>query len=61
MSVTDALKQKVTALAQSAKIADLQKDTYKQEKFLTTDHGVKVSETDNWSVSCTYAASRSHR
>lgn len=50
MSVADALRQKVTAVTESAKIADLQKDTHKQEAFLTTDHGVKVSETDNWYV-----------
>lgn len=53
----NAFKQKVTAVTESAKIADLQKDMQEQAKFLTTDHGVKVSETDNWSVAFTYAAS----
>lgn len=55
MSVTDALKQKVIGVAQTAKIADLHKNTVQQEHFLTTDHGVKVSETDNWSVDLLYA------
>ena len=55
MSVTDALRQKVTAVAESVKIADLQKDTCTQQRFLTTDHGVKVSETDNWLVDRIYA------
>ncbi|KAI0815335.1 catalase [Irpex lacteus] len=48
MSVADALKQKFTAVAESAKIADLQYETTKPEQYLTTDQGVKVSETDNW-------------
>ena len=47
-SLTDALKQKVTAITQTKKIADLQKDISTQEKFYTTDHGVKVSDTNNW-------------
>ncbi len=50
MSVADALKQKFTAVAESAKIADLQYETTKPEQYLTTDQGVKVSETDNWYV-----------
>lgn len=48
MSVTAALKEKITAVAETKKIADLQKNFVKQESFLTTDHGVKVSDTDNW-------------
>ena len=48
MSLTAALKQKVTAVAETKKIADLQKDTLKQENYLTNDLGVKVSDTDNW-------------
>ena len=48
MSLTQALKEKVTAVSQTAKIADLQKDTQKQDKFHTNDLGVKVSDTDNW-------------
>ena len=50
MSVVDALKLKVTAIAENTKIADLQRDLAPQHKFLTTDHGVKVSDTDNWLV-----------
>lgn len=49
MSVTDALKQKVTSVTETAKIADLQRDLIDQSKGgLTTDHGVKVSDHDNW-------------
>jgi catalase len=57
MSLTDALKQKVTAVAESAKIADLQRNMGKPDSFLTTDHGTKVAETDNWQVcphTCTH-------
>ncbi|KAF7792477.1 hypothetical protein EIP86_003517 [Pleurotus ostreatoroseus] len=49
MSVTDALKQKVAAVAQTAKIADLQRDLVDQSRGgLTTDLGVKVADHDNW-------------
>ena len=53
MSVTEAIKEKVTAVAQTAKIADLQRDTIVQSAQttgLTTDHGVKVPDHDNWCV-----------
>lgn len=50
MSLTAALKEKITAVAQTKKIADLQKDISTQESYLTTDHGVSVSDTDNWWV-----------
>ena len=51
MSVTDALKQKVAAVAQTAKIADLQRDVVDQSRgALTTDLGVKVADHDNWCV-----------
>ena len=59
MSVTDALKQKVAAMAESAKIADLQHDITKPEQYLTTDHGVKVAETDNWYVDSIHTSSSS--
>ncbi|EKM48646.1 uncharacterized protein PHACADRAFT_132272 [Phanerochaete carnosa HHB-10118-sp] len=48
MSLTAALKEKVTAVAETKKIADLQRDIIKQENYLTSDLGVKVSDTDNW-------------
>ncbi|KAI0702432.1 catalase [Cytidiella melzeri] len=48
MSITGAIKQKITALAESDKIADLQRDITTPQHFLTNDHGVKASETDNW-------------
>ena len=48
MSLTDALKQKVTAVAESAKIADLQRDIHKPEAYHTNDLGVAVSNTDHW-------------
>ena len=59
MSVTDALKQKVTSMAESAKIADLQHEITKPEQYLTTDHGVKVAETDNWYVDSIHTSSSS--
>ncbi|GJE87736.1 catalase [Phanerochaete sordida] len=48
MSLAGALKEKFTAVAQTKKIADLQKDILKQEEYLNTDHGVLISDTDNW-------------
>ena len=53
MSVTDALKQKFTAVAETKKIADLQRDFVDQSApglGLTTDLGVKVPDHDNWCV-----------
>jgi catalase len=40
----------VTTFTETAKIKDLQKDTVEcnGDKVLTTDHGVKISDTDNW-------------
>lgn len=48
MSITDTLKQKFTGIAENPKIADLQRDTVKPAKYHTNDHGVAVSDTDNW-------------
>ena len=50
MSLAEALKEKVTAVAQTAKIADLQRDIHKPDSYHTNDLGVKVPDTDNWSV-----------
>ncbi|PCH36976.1 catalase [Wolfiporia cocos MD-104 SS10] len=50
--ITDAAKQIYVAATENAKIADLEKDitdpVSKPTKGLTTDHGVFVSDTDNW-------------
>lgn len=46
MSLTEAVK--VIAVAQTAKIADLQRDIQKPETYHTNDLGVAVSDTDNW-------------
>ena len=56
--MTDALKTAaqsvLSAVTDTAKIADLQKDildpSKRPTKSLTTDHGVFVSDTDNWCV-----------
>ncbi len=51
MSLTQALKQKVTAAVETKKIADLQRDIANEPgNYHTTDHGVKVADTDNWYV-----------
>ena len=53
MSVTDAIKRKVTAVTETSKIADLQRNIVDQTGaglILTTDHGVKVADHDNWYV-----------
>ncbi|EED80243.1 candidate catalase [Postia placenta Mad-698-R] len=51
-AITNAAKQVFTAATQTAKIADLQRDiidpSTKPTKGLTNDHGVFVSDTDNW-------------
>lgn len=53
-SITSALKSAATSavntFTETAKIKDLQRDTLQsdRDKVLTTDHGVKVSDTDNW-------------
>lgn len=51
-SVGSAVKQAFTSVTQSAKVADLQRDTIDPSSHndLTTDHGVKVSDTDSWYV-----------
>ncbi|TCD70668.1 catalase A [Steccherinum ochraceum] len=51
--VAGAVKQAYTAVTQSQKIADLQRNTVDPEKFakdrtFTTDFGVAVSNTDDW-------------
>ena len=53
MSVTEAIKNTITAVTETAKIADLQRDiidqsSYARKPALTTDHGVKISDHDNW-------------
>ncbi|GBE78047.1 catalase [Sparassis latifolia] len=51
-TVSDAVKQAFTAATQNPKVADLHRATIDPSanptKGLTTDHGVFVSDTDNW-------------
>ncbi|KAF7333781.1 Catalase [Mycena venus] len=49
-SVGGAIKQAATNMTNTAKIADLQRCTVETvaSTGLTTDHGVRVSDTDNW-------------
>ncbi|EGO02731.1 hypothetical protein SERLA73DRAFT_158522 [Serpula lacrymans var. lacrymans S7.3] len=49
-SIRDTIQKAVSTVTSSAKIADLQSDIQepKSGQALTTDHGVKVSDTDNW-------------
>ena len=47
-SLTEALKQKVASIGQTTKVADLQRDTLKQDQYFTNDHGAKVADVDNW-------------
>lgn len=48
-SVTSAIKQAFTTATSTAKVADLQRDIVDPSVHgLTTDHGVKVSNTDDW-------------
>lgn len=53
-SVTEAIKSTFGGPKNTAKHADLQRDVVDpskvKENVLTTDHGVKVSDTDNWCV-----------
>lgn len=53
-SVTEAIKSTFGGATNTAKNADLQRDVVDPSKVkqnvLTTDHGVKVSDTDNWYV-----------
>lgn len=53
-SVTEAIKSTFGGPTNTAKHADLQRDVVDPSKVkqnvLTTDHGVKVSDTDNWYV-----------
>ena len=55
MSVTGAIKEKITAVTETAKIADLQRDIVDQGSYagkaaLTTDHGTKIPNHDDWYV-----------
>ena len=57
-SLTGAVKQAFTsATGNTAKVADLKNDTVdpysKPTRGLNTDHGVLVSDTDNWQVNTT--------
>lgn len=51
-SIGSAIKQAFSSVTDSAKIKDLQSDMVQasESSELTTDHGVKVSDTDNWSA-----------
>jgi catalase len=49
--IKQSAEKAVTAMAPTQKVVDLQRDTVQglqAEQPLTTDHGVKVSDTDNW-------------
>ena len=54
-SVTSTIKQAFASATSTAKVADLQRDivdpTSGSVRGLTTDHGVKVSNTDDWCIS----------
>jgi catalase len=51
--MTSTTKRVVASLTSTAKIANLQGDTQQPSggQGLTTDYGVKISDTDNWSIS----------
>lgn len=53
-SVGDSVKRAFKTATSTAKVVDLDRDTMDSAAFsgntLTTDHGVKVSDTDNWFV-----------
>lgn len=51
-SLVESAKKAFTVATSTDKIADLQRDTQETRpgEHLTTDHGVKVSDTDNWCV-----------
>ena len=51
-SVVESAKKAFTAATPTDKIADLERDIQVPDKQapLTTDHGVNVSDTDNWCV-----------
>jgi catalase len=49
--IKQSAEKAVSAMTPTRKVVDLQRDTLQglQDKQpLTTDHGVKVSDTDNW-------------
>ncbi|ESK88286.1 putative catalase [Moniliophthora roreri MCA 2997] len=48
--MTSAVKQAITSATNTRKIADLQRDLIEPstKSGLTTDHGVAISDTDNW-------------
>ena len=54
MPVISTLNQALTAPTSTAKVVDLQRDIVDlasdAAQGLTTDHGVKISNTDDWSV-----------
>lgn len=53
-TISGAAKQMLSSVTDTAKVADLQRDSIdpkdKPNKGLTTDYGIYVSDTDNWSV-----------
>lgn len=53
-TISSAAKQMLTSATSTAKVVDLQRDSVdpkdKPNKGLTTDYGIYVSDTDNWSV-----------
>ena len=50
--MSSAIKQAITSMTANAKQSDLAQNTVEVSKStkLTTDHGVPVSDTDNWCV-----------
>jgi hypothetical protein len=51
-TVSEAVKDVMSSIAATDKVNDLKRDTVeaKPGSILTTDHGVKVRDTDNWCV-----------
>ncbi|GLB34627.1 putative occurs in almost all aerobically respiring organisms and serves to protect cells from the toxic effects of hydrogen peroxide [Lyophyllum shimeji] len=49
-AVGRAVKHAVTTIMSTAKVADLDNETVKLDpgSYLTTDHGIKIADTDNW-------------
>lgn len=51
-SLIESAKKTITVATSTDKVVDLQRDIQEPRtgEHLTTDHGVKVSDTDNWCV-----------
>lgn len=53
-SFVESANKSLTTVTSTDKVSDLQRDIQEPRpgSHLTTDHGVKVSDTDNWCVAC---------